>query len=378
MTPRVTLVAADAGGNSAVGNRIGAFTRGLDQRGWDVTIIDPAVPLVTMADRMLSHMPTALCSMLESAGIEGDVRPAMGWRAWRMLRAVATDVVIVSVPPFSLLGAAALALSSQVPLVVDYRDPWSARQHPPLLARITRMIERNALRQAAAVVYAGGSVLGDLLVQHLWLAPDNVISLPNGFEPADTANLRAVPVRSDRNGTPLDLVMSGYWYGRNGPGSLLDALKCIGPAVAELTVVGGISPPIAAQLRRATGHPPAPRTARSRRALYERLHQADAAVVTMDTTSAVESRIPAKVYDYLATGVPVIAVCPPGAALLQIPEARRFHHFHHQDTTGLAALLRRAMRDRAELRPGMLGEGPTREYGVTTLHTLLLRLARPL
>lgn len=96
----------------------------------------------------------------------------------------------------------------------------------------------------------------------------------------------------------------------------------------------------------------------------------------MNTASAVESRIPAKVYDYLATGVPVIAVCPPGAALLQIPEARHFHHIHHRDTTGLAALLRRAMQDRATLRPGMLGAGPTREHGVTTLHTLLHHLVQ--
>ncbi|MGH3905981.1 MAG: hypothetical protein ACRDTE_17635 [Pseudonocardiaceae bacterium] len=96
--------------------------------------------------------------------------------------------------------------------------------------------------------------------------------------------------------------------------------------------------------------------------------------MTTDHTSAVESRIPAKVYDYLATGIPVIAVCPPGAALLQIPEARRFHHVHHGDIDGLVTLLRRAMRDRKTLRAGSLGEGPTREQGVDMLHTTLHRL----
>lgn len=359
-----------------MGARIGAFARGLGERGWDVTIIDPSSPTVTVADRMFSHTPTVLRSMLESAGVEGDIRPGAGWRVRSALRAVATDVVVVSVPPFSLLGAVVVTLDPRVPLVVDYRDPWSARHHPPPLARATRSIERYTLRRAAAVIHAGGPALGDLLAQHLRLAPDKVMSVPNGFEPADTADLPAVPVRPERNGAPLDLVMSGYWYGRNGPGILLDALTYLGPAAAELTVIGGISPPIAAQLRRATGHPIAPHTARSRRALYQRLHQADAAVVTLDTASAVESRIPAKVYDYLATGVPVIAVCPPRAALLQIPEAQRFHHLHHQNATGLTALLRRAMRDRTALRPGMLGDGPTREHGVTMLHTLLHRLVQ--
>lgn len=117
-----------------------------------------------------------------------------------------------------------------------------------------------------------------------------------------------------------------------------------------------------------------PQSAGSRRKLYEQLHQADAALVTTDNASAPESRIPAKIYDYLATGVPVIAVCPPGAALLNIPEAQRFHHIHHRDIDGLATLLRNAMRDRATLRPGILRAGPTREQGVATLHTLLRRL----
>jgi hypothetical protein len=149
--PTVTLVAVGAGGNNAVGSRIGAFTRGLGRRGWDVRVIDPASPPATMADRLLSPTPPALRSVLENAGIDGDVRPVAGWR--------------------------------------------------------------------------------------------------------------------------VHLVMSGYWYGRNGPGILLDALKCVGPTVAELSVIGGISPPIAAHLRQATGYLIAPHIARSRRALYERLHR---------------------------------------------------------------------------------------------------------
>ncbi|MGH3769922.1 MAG: glycosyltransferase [Pseudonocardiaceae bacterium] len=357
-------------------SRIGAFARGLAQRGWDVTIIGPPLPPTTLVDRLLGHTPAVLRSVLESAGVEGDVRPAAGWCAQHALRSVTTDVAVVSVPPFSLLWAAAVTLDPRIPLVVDYRDPWSARHQPPPLAQATRMIERHALRRAAAVSCAGGPILGDLLIHHLRLTPNRVIAVPNGFDPADIQGLPAVPVRPERNGQPLDLVMNGYWYGRNGPGILLDALKHVGPSVAELSVIGGVSPPIAAQLHRATGRPLSLQTARSRRELYERLHQADAAFVTTDPASAVESRIPAKVYDYLATGVPVIAICPPGAALLQIPEAQRFHHVDHRDVNGLTTLLRGTMRDRTALRPGILRAGPTREQGVMMLDTLLHRLAQ--
>ncbi|MGH3709124.1 MAG: hypothetical protein ACRDRQ_13715 [Pseudonocardiaceae bacterium] len=135
-----------------------------------------------------------------------------------------------------------------MPLVLDYRDPWSARHAPPLLARTTRTIERRAVRRAAAVVYAGGPAFGDLLVRHLRLPPHRVISVPNGFGIADIEGLSDTQVRRHRNGQPLQLAMSGYWYGRNGPGILADALRCVGPTVAQLTVIGGVSPPITTQL----------------------------------------------------------------------------------------------------------------------------------
>ncbi|MBV9010514.1 MAG: glycosyltransferase [Pseudonocardiales bacterium] len=373
MRPKVTLVASGADDATAVGARIGAFARGLTRRGWDVTIINLATPPARLMDRLLAPTP-ALRSALERAGIEGDIRPAAGWHACHALGSEHSDVVVVSVPPCALLGAAALALNPRIPLVVDYRDPWSARHCPPILARATRVIERRALYRAAVVTYAGGPALGDLLVQHLRLPPHRVVSVPNGFDPADIAGLPAVEVRPERNGQPLDLVMNGYWYGRNGPGILLDALKRVGPAVAELTVIGGASPPIAAQLRRTTGNPRVSYSAGAPQALYEQLHNADAALIIMDPASAVESRIPAKTYDYLATGVPVIAICPPDAAVLQIPEARRFYHVHHRDIDGLTTLLRHTRQHRTALRPGPLGAGPTREQGVATLHALLHHL----
>jgi hypothetical protein len=142
MSPTVALVAVGAHGDTAVGSRIGAFSRALTRRGWQVTVVDPPLPQATVTERLLRHTPTALCSMLQHAGVEGDVQPMVGWRVHQALRGVVADVVVVSVPPFSLLGAVSTAREPQVPLVLDYRDPWSARHTPPLLARATRIIER--------------------------------------------------------------------------------------------------------------------------------------------------------------------------------------------------------------------------------------------
>lgn len=67
----------------------------------------------------------------------------------------------------------------------------------------------------------------------------------------DVEGLDGTGVHPERNGSPLDLVMVGYWYGRNGPGILCRALARVGAPVVALTVIGGISPSIAVQLPRA-------------------------------------------------------------------------------------------------------------------------------
>lgn len=78
MIPTVALVAVGARTDTAVGSRIGAFARGLTRRGWQVTVIDPPLPHATVTERLLACTPSALRSMLQHAGVEGDVQPVAG------------------------------------------------------------------------------------------------------------------------------------------------------------------------------------------------------------------------------------------------------------------------------------------------------------
>lgn len=376
MSPSAALVTAGLDAPAAVAGRINGFARGLDARGWATSTIDVSAARAIGDRPVLGCLPSTTRRAALRAGWEGDVRPLLGWRAQRLLGRIASDVAIVSVPPFSLLPAAACALPAAVTLVVDYRDPWSARQRPTALARITRPAERRALRRAGAITYAGGTELGRLLSTCLGVGPTRVVQVQNGFDVPDTAGLPAHRPRVERNGQPLDLVFGGYWYGRNGPGILLDALAAVGSAVAVLTVTGGLSPEIVAAFVRQMGRAPLQRRPTERRELYIRLASADAVVIPLDHASPVESRIPAKTYDCLAVGVPVIAICPVRAALLQVCGAERFHHVRNDDAQALIALLRRAQHDRSILRSGPPATGPTRAQAADALHELLCALAR--
>lgn len=373
MSHRVALVAAGAHGNGAVSSRMDGLSDGLRRRGWTVDLIHVESP-PSRVDAWLDRLPSRLRRILENLGAEGDLRPASAYRARRGLGRIRADVAVVSVPPFSLLPAARSWLPTDIPLVVDYRDPWSTREAPPLLARATEAIEQRVLRRAAAVTYAGDHNLGEQLVRS-GVPLDRVISVPNGFIPTDLQGVPSPQVGAHRNGTPLDLVFVGYWYGRNGPGSLPQALADVGPSVARLTVVGQVAPSITDDFASIAGRPPEQIGPLPRNNVYHRLARADAAVVTLDYASAVESRLPAKVYDYLAVGVPVVAICPAHASVLKLPEAARFHCYDHHQIEALAGFLRTAAADRAILRPGPQAAGPSRDEGADALDRALRHVA---
>ena len=133
----VTLLTVGAGSASAVHSRLAAFSAGLARRGWAVNLVEVDRAPRSAGEILLDKLPESLRGFLEWAGIEGDVMPRTGLRAVTPLRNISSGVAVVSVPPFSLIPLAARALPMNVPLVIDYRDPWSSRLAPPLLARAT-------------------------------------------------------------------------------------------------------------------------------------------------------------------------------------------------------------------------------------------------
>jgi Glycosyltransferase Family 4/Glycosyl transferases group 1 len=360
-----------------VGARIEAFASGLTRLGWEAELVDVAPPRPSRCQDLIERrMPTRLRAVMDNSGCEGDVMPSVWWHARQRIRAVDADVAFVSVPPFSLLAAGAF-LPKRTALVLDYRDAWSARTRPHPLGRASRGVERLLMRRADRVTFAGHPDLGTLMRKSLGIASDRLTWVANGLDPNDLNGMEPHEVNPTRSGTPLDLVFVGHWYGRNGPGILLDALARVGPSTARLTAIGSVSPSIEKLLSAASAGTHVCEAPKSRGKLYERIAQADVAIVTMDYASPVESRIPAKVYDYVGVGIPVIAVCPPESGLLKIPEAAAFHHIGYQDVDGLVGLLRAAAADRTALRSSLIDQQQcSRVVGVRALDAVLTTCIR--
>lgn len=290
------------------------------------------------------RLPLRIARLGWRLGLEGDVRPAVAAWALPRLACIADDVALVSVPPFSLLPAAALAVPSRVRLVVDYRDAWCARVAPPAAARLARPLERWSGRRIAAACFAGHPRLGELLTGMLQLPPERIVWVPNGVPRCELPTPLPAPPPGRR---PLRLLLPGYLYGLHDPAELAAALDAVGPTVATLEVLGHQP----SYVRRALSDLPGVRLRRPvpHAELLKEIARADAVVSILPATSPTETRVPAKLYDSLAVGTPVLLLAPPGAAALSVPHGGRIHHC--QDAQALASLLRAAARDRRRLGP---------------------------
>ena len=110
--------------------------------------------------------------------------------AGRLLRGV-DDVIIISAPPFSQFLLAPLArLRPGVGVVLDYRDEWSTvrevyEMKATLPARAGAFLEKRLLRSAHMVTTATAAFRDNLLGRFPFLAPETVVAIPNGYDPAD-------------------------------------------------------------------------------------------------------------------------------------------------------------------------------------------------
>jgi glycosyltransferase involved in cell wall biosynthesis len=150
-------------------------------------------------------------------------------RARRLVRRLRPDMVVSSGPPHSAHVVARLAVAgTDVPLVVDLRDPWSnqsrAWQHHPIYGRriarrLVRRLERVALHRAGAVI-ANTSALRDML---LAVVPGRSVHwLPNGVDPE---RLALQPRGEPSAG--LTVAHVGTLYGGRDPRIVLQAFRAL-------------------------------------------------------------------------------------------------------------------------------------------------------
>ena len=340
-----------------------AFTRYLPEHGYEPLVVTgPAGDRVQWGpkDATLDGRVGEDVEVVRVPGPEPD--RTIGWRCrwerwarveeefsrWWVEGAVATgrsrshetDVVYASMSPFETGRAAAqLAAASGKPWVADLRDPWALDDWLVFPTGVHRRLElgtmRRTLSTAAAIVMNTPDARRELLRRAPELADRPVLTIPNGFDPADfdgpppardgsvfrIVHAGHVHTRPERATTKLGRRILGgsergletstrsHTYLARAIDRLLERRPDLRGAI-RLDLVGPMSEADCASL---------PGYAVSRGYLahastIELLRAADLLFLPMhDLAEGLRARIiPGKTYEYLASRTPVLAAVPDG------------------------------------------------------------------
>lgn len=266
------------------------------------------------------------------------------------------QAIITTGPPHSMhLIGRELKRKTGLPWIADFRDPWSTWEFLDTLPMTSfvrkkhRRLEQTVLREANAVLTISPTFQKDLAQ----IANRRIYLLTNGFDPAD---IPADFSPKEKEPGKLHLVYSGIIDAIRNPIPLMVALKAeFGQSEIQIdwTFVGKVSEQVKEYVRQDewlsnrihfAGYV-------SHREVFDFYAKADALVLILTDTKNAQGNIPGKLFEYLATGVPVLALGDPeGDSAKILKDAGAGVVIAHKDTISIRTQLR-ALMDSSSKKP---------------------------
>jgi hypothetical protein len=241
--------------------------------------------------------------------------------AEELLKSVPIQAIISTFPPVNThMTAASLHRRFRLPWIADFRDPLGGR--PPsagLPNRVSWFLEKQYVKDAAALITVT-DVLRDEWKARYPNYADKFHLIWNGYDPADHISALPIPPRRKRI-----LAHAGTLYGARDPGPILKSLyrllstRRVEPGSVTLRLIGEIDKEIT----------------RKHQQLFDELRRFEAIEITgivardvaltetrtadslvlFDMTHRGAYAVPAKVYEYLRIGRPVLALTDRGSPI---------------------------------------------------------------
>jgi len=270
----------------------------------------------------------------------------VGWLPWACAGALelarSADLVYSTSAPYTAhLVGLWLKLRLGRPWVADFRDEWSLNpffQYPsPALLALNRLMERRVLAHADRVLATTPGHAAGLASLMPVARRARVSVIHNGYDPADLPAAVAPATR-------FTLVHVGSFYGIRQPTSLLHALERLvasGEVLADdvrLILAGSGAAPITIPPALATvvelpGYLP-------HQAALRLLHSATVPVLIVGARwVAGLDNIPGKLYEYLATGKPILALADANSYAAQLLRRTRCGVVVPDEPAAIAAAL---------------------------------------
>ncbi len=241
--------------------------------------------------------------------------------AW--LRGRKPDLVLATLPPFTAaVVGAALASIYRVPLVLDYRDPWSAitrgTRLPQWRRRLDQALEARCLRRAALVVTTTEGICSEVTA----LGARNAVVVSNAADLELLDGIEPTPYAR------FTIVYAGHFYDTRTAEPLLQALRILQykarlpSSGLSLRILGASGPEVLARARALGVHPLVEiEPFLPYREAMSRMMGADVLLLVVGSTHV--HQVPAKIFDYLAARRFVLALAPPGSEASSLVERLR-------------------------------------------------------
>jgi len=243
------------------------------------------------------------------------------------------------------------------PWVADFHDPWLANpwrksDRPWPLQGIEERLEQAVMRSADRFVTKTPEMAE--LLSRTSGRPLRDFTVATGAYDAEEVQSVAAEVSRDRS--RFVLIHAGHFYGPRSPAPLLHALAQVAndPELAgrlELRLVGGRSPAVDTLARQLGIWSLVNQVGLvSHREVLRHLLGSDVAIIVQPDTWV---QVPAKLYEYLGCGVPVLALAGEGAAARVVREAKAGLVVPPDDVGAIASALRTCLAQAESLRAGL-------------------------
>ncbi len=243
-----------------------------------------------------------------------------------LIRRFGIHALYSSSPPYTCsLIARQLKRWSGLPWVAGFRDPWTGFLTTPhrwwLPAWIDRRLEHSVFAEADRIECAWEGIAEDALRKYPHLARSKFVYIPNGFDPAD------YPPPSGQRTDRFTITYTGSLYGRRNPYTVLQALEelqrrgILTVQDIRLRIVGRCGEDVVETLQQSPLFPAVELIPYvPHRESLQYVVDADLLLLIVDEADDSHAIVPGKVFEYLGSGRPILAIAPHGSAVERLLE----------------------------------------------------------
>ena len=265
----------------------------------------------------------------------------------KIIKKESLDCLFVTAPPFSsLVPVVFVGKLLGIPVVIDFRDDWRFyRLHmenavkTPFAALVDRILERYVVLNCAAIIAATASYVNNLMARYPFSNTKKGHVITNGYDANDFHTFQEKS-KAKKSAQKIHFLYSGTVWRATSLFPFFEAISGLVRDYPEIktklqiTIMGRVvglernffSNGCLQGIVDLKGYVPHDK-------VIEALSAADVLVITLSDICGANQIIPAKTFEYMATGKPILAIVPEGeTSRLLTAEYENAAVFHPNDT----------------------------------------------